>query len=53
VLAGATLVTKRRHGREQLVSANIDTIRRASRLLDELEVVWRARIDRIDAILGG
>jgi DNA-binding transcriptional ArsR family regulator len=52
VLEGAALVVKRRHGREQLVTANIETIRRASRLLDGLELVWRARIDRIDAILG-
>jgi DNA-binding transcriptional ArsR family regulator len=52
VLAGAGLVTKRRHGREQLVTGNIDTVRRVSRLLDELEVVWRARIERFEAILA-
>jgi DNA-binding transcriptional ArsR family regulator len=52
VLAGAELVAKRRHGREQLITGNIETIRRTSRLLDELEVLWRARIDRIGAILA-
>jgi DNA-binding transcriptional ArsR family regulator len=52
VLEGAELITKRRHGREQLVSANIDTVRRASDLLDKLEVLWRGRIDRMGAILA-
>jgi hypothetical protein len=45
-------VTKRRHGREQLVTGNVDTIRRVSLLLDELEAVWRARIDRFGKILA-
>jgi DNA-binding transcriptional ArsR family regulator len=52
VLEEARLVTKRRHGREQLVSGNVDTIRRASRVLDELEVLWRARLDRIGELLA-
>ena len=52
VLERATLVSKRRQGREMLVSGNVDSVRRAARLLDELESVWRARIDRMDAILG-
>jgi DNA-binding transcriptional ArsR family regulator len=52
VLESAGLVTKRRHGREQLVTGNIDTIRRAARLLDELETLWRARVGRMDAILA-
>ena len=52
VLEGAGLVTKRRHGREQLVTGNVDTVRRTSRLLDDLEAVWRARIDRFGEILA-
>ena len=52
MLESAALVTKRRQGREQLVSGNVDTVRRAARLLDELEVVWRGRIGRLDAILA-
>jgi DNA-binding transcriptional ArsR family regulator len=52
VLERAELVTKRRHGREQLVTGNVDTVRRASRLLDELELVWRARLDRFGEILA-
>ena len=52
VLERATLVTKRKHGREMLVTGNVDSVRRAARLLDDLESVWRARINRMDAILG-
>lgn len=51
VLADAGLVTKRRNGREQLVAGSVETVRAAARLLDRLEVVWRARIDRMDALL--
>ena len=51
VLERAELVTKQRRGREQLVRGNVDTIRRAHRLLDRLEVVWRERIDRFGDVL--
>ena len=51
VLAGADLVTKRRSGREQLVSGNIEAVRRASRVLDELETIWRARLEKFDELL--
>ena len=52
VLERASLVTKTRRGREQLVSGNVDTLRDARRLFDELESLWRQRIDRIDMILA-
>jgi DNA-binding transcriptional ArsR family regulator len=52
VLERAGLVTKRRHGREQRVSGNLDTLRDAHRLLDRIEAVWRARIERIGEILA-
>lgn len=52
VLESAGLVTKHKHGREQLVRTNVDTIRRATRLLDRLEAQWRDRIDRVDEILA-
>ena len=51
VLERADLVTKERKGREQLVRGNVETIKQASRLLDELEVIWRGRIDRMEQIL--
>ncbi len=52
VLEGAELVTKRRRGREQLVSGNGHTVRDACRLLDELEASWRSRIDRFGEMLA-
>jgi DNA-binding transcriptional ArsR family regulator len=51
VLETAGLVSKRRHGREQLVTGNVDTIRRAARLLDQLETVWRERLTRFETVL--
>ena len=51
VLEDAGLVRKRRRGREQLVSGDVATVREASRLLDEIEALWRDRIDRIEEIL--
>ncbi|HVL82369.1 MAG TPA: metalloregulator ArsR/SmtB family transcription factor [Actinomycetota bacterium] len=52
VLADAGLVTKRRRGREQLVSGNVGAIQQASRLLEEVEALWRGRIDRLGEILA-
>ena len=52
VLEGAELVTKRRRGREQLVSGNLDTLHTAARLLDRLEASWRGRIDRFGEVLA-
>jgi DNA-binding transcriptional ArsR family regulator len=51
VLEGAGLVTKQRHGREQLVRTDVDTLHRARALLDGIEELWRARVDRIDDLL--
>ena len=52
VLEGAGLVVKRRNGREQLVRGNVDTMRKAYRLLEQLEAVWKGRIDRIGDLLA-
>ena len=52
VLERAGLVVKQRHGREQRVRGVPDALREARGLLDQLESVWRARIDRIDQILS-
>jgi DNA-binding transcriptional ArsR family regulator len=51
VLERAGLVEKRRHGREQRVRGVSDALREVRGLLDQVESVWRARIDRIDEIL--
>jgi DNA-binding transcriptional ArsR family regulator len=47
VLERANLVTKRRNGREQLVAGNVAAVRTVAQLVDELEAVWRARVDRM------
>ena len=52
VLEGAGLVTKHPNGRERMVRANPEAIRRAQALLDRYEQIWRARIDRLDALLA-
>jgi DNA-binding transcriptional ArsR family regulator len=52
VLERAGLVSKARRGREQLVRTDISTIRRATRLLEQLEALWRDRMDRFgDALV--
>ena len=52
VLEGAGLVTKERHGRQQLVRTEVGTVQRARALLDGIEELWRARVDRIDVLLA-
>jgi DNA-binding transcriptional ArsR family regulator len=51
-LERAGLVTKTRHGREQRVRGNVATLQTAHRLLDDLEALWRGRIDRIEQVLA-
>ena len=51
VLEGAGLITKERRGRERLVRTDVDTVQRARVLLDGIEELWRARVDRIDDLL--
>jgi DNA-binding transcriptional ArsR family regulator len=51
VLERAGLVRKERRGREQIVHAEIETVRAASHLLERLEALWRERLDRLGALL--
>jgi DNA-binding transcriptional ArsR family regulator len=51
VLEEAGLVRKHPRGRERIVRGNLDMIRRAQALLDSYEQLWRARVDRLDALL--
>src|ERR1700678_981250 len=51
VLVDAGVVSKHRSGREQLVRGEAHQLRRAHRLLDELETVWRARLERFEDVL--
>lgn len=52
VLEGAELVTKETRGRERIVRGNPTQIQRAQALLDSYEHIWRARVDRLDALLA-
>jgi DNA-binding transcriptional ArsR family regulator len=52
VLERAGLVTKQRRGREQLVRTEPDAVRRARLALDQLEAVWRERVDRMSGLLA-
>ena len=52
VLERAGLITKRRHGREQLASGDVTAVRSVASLLTEFEQVWRGRIARIDELIA-
>jgi DNA-binding transcriptional ArsR family regulator len=52
VLEAAGLITKEQRGRERFVHTDVDTVQRARVLLDGIEALWRARLDRIDDLLA-
>lgn len=52
VLEAAGLIIKRAEGRERRVRANPQMISRARTLLAQFENQWRARVDRLDALLA-
>jgi DNA-binding transcriptional ArsR family regulator len=52
VLERAGLVTKERRGREQLVHTKPGGVGRARRVLDELEMAWRGRVERMADLLA-
>ena len=52
VLERASLVTKEKRGREQIVRGNHEGLQKARRLLDEYESIWRQRVDQIEGILA-
>lgn len=51
VLERAGLVSKRRHGREQLARGEMDAVREVASTLEEFEELWRGRIGRIEQLL--
>jgi DNA-binding transcriptional ArsR family regulator len=51
VLEKAGLLTKRRSGREQLASGDVEAVRSVASMLTEIEAVWRGRIARIDELI--
>jgi DNA-binding transcriptional ArsR family regulator len=52
VLEKAGLLTKRRSGREQLASGDVEAVRSVAAMLTELEQLWRGRIARIDVLIA-
>jgi DNA-binding transcriptional ArsR family regulator len=52
VLERASLVTKEKRGREQIVRGNHEGLEKARRLLDEYEAIWRHRVAQIADILA-
>ena len=52
VLERAGMVTKQRKGREHLVAGNPASLRSAHDALDQLELIWRDRIARMDDLLA-
>jgi len=52
VLERAGLVTKDRRGREQLVHTAPEALADARRALDDLEEVWRGRVERMSEVLA-
>ena len=52
VLERTSLVTKEKRGREQIVRANHDGLQKARGLLEEYEVIWRQRTERIADLLA-
>ena len=52
VLEKAGLLTKRRSGREQLASGDVEAVRSVASMLTELEQVWRGRIARIEVLIA-
>ncbi|MFI6033246.1 ArsR/SmtB family transcription factor [Streptomyces sp. NPDC051315] len=51
VLERAGLVSKRRRGREQLVRTEPEAVARARHAIDELEALWRGRVERMSTLL--
>jgi DNA-binding transcriptional ArsR family regulator len=52
VLERAGLVTKERRGREQLVRTDPDAVGGVRWALDQLEMAWRGRVDRMSDLLA-
>ncbi|SEB61826.1 Helix-turn-helix domain-containing protein [Paramicrobacterium humi] len=51
VLERAGLVAKQRRGREQIVHGDPAALRRAARLLDDYEQIWRDRAARMESLI--
>jgi DNA-binding transcriptional ArsR family regulator len=52
VLERASLVSKEKRGREQIVRGNHEGLQKVRQLLDQYEEIWRQRADRIADLLA-
>ena len=52
ILERAGLVTKVRSGRRKVVRTNLEGLRRARRLLDRYEELWRERVERMSRLIS-
>lgn len=52
VMERAGLITKERRGREQLVRTDAEAVKQARRVLDEVEMIWRGRVERMAGVLA-
>jgi DNA-binding transcriptional ArsR family regulator len=52
ILERAGLITKERRGRRKVVRTNFEGLRVARGLLDQYEVLWRGRIDRMTDLVA-
>jgi DNA-binding transcriptional ArsR family regulator len=51
VLEKAKIITKRRRGKEQLVSLDPTALKIAANLISEYEALWEERFNRLDNVL--
>ncbi|MBM7366687.1 ArsR/SmtB family transcription factor [Gordonia hydrophobica] len=51
VLERAGLLVKRRDGRQQMASGDVNAVRSVSSMLADIEQIWRGRIARVDELL--
>lgn len=51
VLEKATLIVKRRHGKEQIVSIEPKALQDASYYLQQYEALWTQRFDKLEKLL--
>ncbi|MGB3304196.1 ArsR/SmtB family transcription factor [Gordonia sp. (in: high G+C Gram-positive bacteria)] len=52
VLERAGLLVKRRVGRQQLASGDVQAVRSVSAMLADIEQIWRGHIARVDELLA-
>jgi DNA-binding transcriptional ArsR family regulator len=52
ILERAGLITKQRIGRRKVIRTNLEALLVARRLLDQYEELWRARISRMNELVG-